>query len=347
MTNPKERYKKALADFAIPGNRWSGVLPLTYWAALADMNTEEVIYDAHGVGVHDRDVDIRRGMASAQTKVAVNTLPHSSERIARPEHGRPHTNPPIPAPERVRQLIDAGIDVNTFDALRRLSPTPICSDSDTLAWRVQCELHLLALFGLRDMLHVFNPDVPSVGTPGKNIKSLSDWLYGPSDAHPDRLGEIVRPNPLTGLAGTTKDGKESYIAQSCIKEHRHMVFEFDSMPLEEQCRFWGGFVRTSALPLVSLVYSGNKSIHGVVRVNAPDADTWKRYRERILRLFASDADSRHRLDPQALHPLTGTRLAGVTRSSTGKRQELLWICADWFDTAFQAKLNGAATRPLP
>lgn len=84
-------------------------------------------------------------------------------------------------------------------------------------------------------------------------------------------------------------------------------------------------VKAKALPLVSLVYSGNKSIHGVIRVDAPDLPTCNHYRAKILSLYGADPDPRYRLDPQALHPLTGTRLAGVIRKSTGKAQELLWL----------------------
>ena len=62
-------------------------------------------------------------------------------------------------------------------------------------------------------------------------------------------------------------------------------------------------------------------------------------KDAILNLFATDTDARYRLDPQALHPLTGTRLAGVTRASTGKVQELLWIAPDWRDTEWQRSLN--------
>ena len=120
-----------------------------------------------------------------------------------------------------------------------------------------------------------------------------------------------------------------------------MVFEFDAMPLPDQCRFWAGVIRQDNLPLVSLVYSGNKSIHGVIRADAPDIETWDKFRQAILELFATDSDARYRLDPQTLHPLTGTRLAGVTRVSTGKVQELLWIAPEWRDADWQRMLRPA------
>lgn len=347
MTDPKKKYEEALASFAVPGNRWSALLSLTYWAAASGLDTEQVLADAHGIGVRGRDGDIRRDMESARVRIGA----YVSAQAMRPHPSGGRQAPylrieqPTPSASRVRQLMEAGKDVVTFGGLRALSPEGICSDRDWLARRVQCEQQLLALFSRQDLLHVFSPNAPTVGALGVNIRSLGDWLENDEGVHPDRTGEIVRPNPLTGDAGKTQGGKESYIAQSCIKELRHMVFEFDGMALEDQCRFWGGFVRRGCLPLVSLVYSGNKSIHGVIRVDAPDIGAWNRYREKVLCLFASDGDGRYRLDPQALHPLIGTRLAGAVRGSTGKIQELLWVRLEWRDGVYQRQLNGAAIRP--
>lgn len=100
----------------------------------------------------------------------------------------------------------------------------------------------------------------------------------------------------------------------------------DEMPIADQCRFWAGFIRRGKLPLVTLSFSGGKSLHGVVRVNAPDAETWARYRAQIVERYAADPDKAYRLDVQALNPLTGCRLAGVMRKDTGKVQELLFAC---------------------
>ena len=340
MTDPKEKYRQALAAFAAPGNRWGSIPPLTLWATAAGIDTEEVLADAHAVGVHDRDGDIRRGMSSATAKLTMvrqNHLPQKPRNRTKMYHSQ--------CSERVRQLMDLGKDVETFDAIRELSPVRICPDRDQLALKVQCELQLLGYFTRSETAHVFRPDAPSAGEPGRNIMPLKDWLQTQPCGHPVDAGEIVRPNPLTGALGKTKNGKDSYIAQSCIAAYRHMVFEFDAMPLPDQCRFWAGVIRQDNLPLVSLVYSGNKSIHGVIRADAPDAETWDNYRQAILDLFATDADTRYRLDPQALHPLTGTRLAGVTRASTGKVQELLWIAPNWRDTEWQRELNNPQCVP--
>lgn len=325
MINANLRYNQALAAFAVPGNRWQGILALTYWAVASGRCTEDVLDAVHGLGIHDRDGDIRRGMESATAKIAAytaNQRPHKAF-LSRQAQQQPTTNQ-RPS-QRVRQLIESGKDYGSPHALRQLSPREICPDADWLARRVQCEMQLLAYFSDEEILHVFRTDSPMRGQPGVNLRPLGEWLGEQNEQHPDHLGEIVRPNPFTGEQGQTNEGKPSYIAQSCLSAFRHMVFEFDHLALEDQCRFWAGFIKANALPLVSLVYSGNKSIHGVIRVDAPDLPTWNRYRTKILSLYGTDPDPRYRLDPQALHPLTGTRLAGVIRKSTGKAQELLWL----------------------
>ena len=65
MINANLRYNQALAVFAVPGNRWQGVLALTYWAVASGRCTEDVLDAVHALGIHDRDGDIRRGMESA------------------------------------------------------------------------------------------------------------------------------------------------------------------------------------------------------------------------------------------------------------------------------------------
>lgn len=324
MINANLRYNQALAAFAVPGNRWQGILALTYWAVASGRCTEDVLDAVHGLGIHDRDGDIRRGMESATAKIAAYAA------IRRPpkNFAAQRTQPPTTnqaSSRRVRDLIEQGNEYDTPQSLRQLSPREICPDADWLARRVQCEMQLLAYFSDEEILHVFRTDSPMRGQPGVNLRPLGEWLDEQNEHHPDHLGEIVRPNPFTGEQGETNVGKPSYIAQGCLSAFRHMVFEFDHLALEDQCRFWAGFIKAKALPLVSLVYSGNKSIHGVIRVDAPDLPTWNHYRAKILSLYGTDPDSRYRLDPQALHPLTGTRLAGVIRKSTGKAQELLWL----------------------
>jgi hypothetical protein len=103
-----------------------------------------------------------------------------------------------------------------------------------------------------------------------HVLLVSEWI-----AHFERgipIAEHIIPNPLTGERGQTKDGKHSYRADSCVEQFRFAVVEFDAISREQQIQFWGGV----PLPVVALVDSGGKSVHGWVRIDATNADAWTR-----------------------------------------------------------------------
>lgn len=357
MTDPRTKFEAALALFAQPGNRWGGASPLTFWAAVCGMTANEVIEAAHGVGVCSRDADIRRGMVTAAQKVAMNaarfTGGGSVRRVIRPKP-KP---PPCPGDTRhVRTLIAAGQDVDTPDKLRTLSPVQFPASGEKWTRHMTAEMMLIRLFAPTDVVRLRQTkDDHHRSNPGANMMPVADWLK--CRVHPADRAEIVRVNPLTGREGKTTDGKPSFDAETCVADFRHMVFEFDDMPLADQCRFWAGFVRNSKLAhlLVCLVLSGGKSIHGVIRANAPDAETWKSHKTEIGRLFMSDpehhpgADGRdiypYRLDVQALMPLTGCRLAGAIRKDTRKVQELLYLCREWHGRAVWERVTPPCKTP--
>lgn len=324
MTDPRVKFEQALAAFAIPGNRWSGVSRLTYWGAVCGMGVDAVIESAHSVEVITRDADIRRGMVTAAAKVQAYAAKFGNRSSGGSIRRYVHTKPTAPKqpPDRVRRLIELGEDVATMEALRELSPAEIVPGTTETARRIQTETHLQLLFGRADVVNIRRDKADNApAKPGVNLRPMSDWLFSTGV-----VGEIVRPNPFTGNQGVTGEGKPSFACKSAIAAFRHMVFEFDELPLADQCRFWAGVIRRGALPLVSLTYSGGKSIHGVVRVDAPDAETWARYRAAIIERYVADPDNRYRLDAQALNALTGCRLAGAVRGDTGKAQELLYDC---------------------
>ena len=328
MIDPRAKFEQALAAFATPGNRWGGASPLTYWAAACGLTADEVIEAAHGVGVCSRDADIRRGMVTAAAKVQANAAVHSTGGGSVRRYVRTEPTAPKQPTDRVRRLIELGKDVATMEALRELSLAEIVPGTTETARRVQGETMLQLLFGRADWVHIRRVKADNrPAAPGVSLRPMRDWLSVTGG-----FGEIVRPNPFTGGLGMTGEGKPSFACLKTIAAFRHMVFEFDEMPLADQCRFWAGVIRRGALPLVALTHSGGKSIHGVVRVDAPDAETWARYRAEIVRRYAADPDRRFRLDAQALNPLTGCRLAGAVRRDTGAVQELLFDCGKWFET---------------
>lgn len=239
-------------------------------------------------------------------------------------------------PHRVRSLIHAGRDIRTPDALAQLSPHPV-ADGDAWGGTIT-QMQWLFPNG-NEFAYIFRTDEHGAtpGVLGKSIMRANQWLNTACPVPPDEAGEQVVPNPFTGEPGETTDGRQSYIAQSCLAALPHMLMEFDELPMPEQCAFWAGFIRQGKLPLVCLVHSGGKSIHGCIRVNAPDLMTWNAIRAGLLDIYAADDDAAFRVDEQAMRPRTGMRLAGAVRQSTGARQRLLWACP--FDDAMGAN-NG-------
>lgn len=128
------------------------------------------------------------------------------------------------------------------------------------------------------------------------------------------------PNALTGKMAATKDGRQSLRCDAAVVVPKVMVVEFDNLTMEDQLAFWGGVLSTGTLKVVSLVHSGNKSIHALVEVEGE----YSLFKERILRLCCSSPDPRFRCDPAVLHPSALTRLAGAWRGDTGRYQELLF-----------------------
>jgi len=308
------------------GRRNCELLPRSACLAVKLGMDEAAFADAvRGVAPDMGAADVRRAFRTAAGKVQTTGGFGSASGCATyvRNHAGRKDEPPRTFPDHVRNMVHAGRDVRTVEGLMELSPEPV---RDETPW---CQLmrHLWRLFpDDRQIAFIFRNDPPTPGVPGRSLMRVVDWLHALNPFPPIDAGELVVPNPFTGVQGTTADGKPSFIAQSCLAAFPHMVLEFDEMPIETQCQFWAGFIRNSKVPLVALTYSGGKSIHGCVRIGAADVFTWMERRAKMAALFAADPDASFRADVQAMRPRTGMRLAGVTRASTGKVQRLLWVC---------------------
>ena len=135
-----------------------------------------------------------------------------------------------------------------------------------------------------------------------------------------QMAEYFRPNPLTGIPVRRDNGKQSLVCDECVAKFRYAVVEFDSKPLNEQYAFYLAML-DKGMPFAALIYSGNKSIHGLLAVDCPDADSWKRTVE--------DELFRNRLellgcDGACKNESRMTRTPGAKRSN-GKMQKLLYL----------------------
>ena len=142
----------------------------------------------------------------------------------------------------------------------------------------------------------------------------------------DDLGKFpthILPNDLTGEPGLNEKGEESYALESCLLHRRYAVVEFDAMPLAEQAAFWLGAIRSDLLPIRSLVYSGGKSIHGLLRLK--DDEDFKSQWRILESALCCDPDPAYRCDLACRNPGRMTRFPGAIRPETGKRQTLLYL----------------------
>lgn len=118
------------------------------------------------------------------------------------------------------------------------------------------------------------------------------------------VGAWIRFNPL--------DGKG--IRNDNVTDFRYALVESDNMEIEKQ----NAIIRELELPVACLVYSGKKSLHAIVRVEASD---YSEYRKRVDYLYNVCKKNGLELDQQNRNPSRLSRMPGVMRS--GHKQFLL------------------------
>lgn len=117
-------------------------------------------------------------------------------------------------------------------------------------------------------------------------------------------GAWIRFNPL--------DGKG--VKNENVTEFRYALVESDSLDLARQ----NAIIREMELPVAALVYSGGKSIHAIVHI---DAGSYDEYRKRVDFLYNVCQKNGIELDKQNRNPSRLSRLPGVERR--GKRQFII------------------------
>lgn len=120
----------------------------------------------------------------------------------------------------------------------------------------------------------------------------------------DEVGAWIRINPLDGN-GVTDENVTSY---------RHALLESDEGELSKQY----AVIKALQIPCTCIVHSGGKSIHALVRVDAPDYET---YKKRVAFLFDVWKREGLSIDSGNRNPSRLSRLPGVTRN--GKEQYII------------------------
>lgn len=127
-------------------------------------------------------------------------------------------------------------------------------------------------------------------------KVLGDW--------DPEVGAWICFNPVDGTG--RKDAN--------ITAYRYALVECDNMELGRQ----QAIIKQLELPCAALVYSGGKSVHAIVKVDAPD---YAEYRKRVDYLYAACQKNGLTIDQQNRNPSRLSRMPGIPRGD--KRQVLL------------------------
>ena len=140
--------------------------------------------------------------------------------------------------------------------------------------------------------------------------TIGDWK--------EEAGAWIRFNPVDGTG----------VKNENVTAFRYALVESDTLPIQEQDELYRRF----ELPIIALVYSGGKSLHAIVKVDAQNADE---YYQRVNFLYDFLEKNGLDIDKQNRNPSRLSRMPGVTRN--GKAQYLAatnigrksW--ADWMD----------------
>jgi len=109
-------------------------------------------------------------------------------------------------------------------------------------------------------------------------------------------GAWIRFNPLDGEG----------VRDTNVADYRYSLVESDGMDLEKQ----HAIIRELELPVACLVYSGGKSLHAIVRIDAAD---FTEYRKRVDYLYEICKKNGLELDQQNRNPSRLSRMPGVIR----------------------------------
>lgn len=123
------------------------------------------------------------------------------------------------------------------------------------------------------------------------------------DVNP-KAGAWIRFNPLSGAGVRNED----------VVDYRYALVESDTLELAKQ----EAIIRNMDLPVACMVYSGGKSIHAIVKIDAGD---FTEYRSRVEYLYKICEKNGLKVDTQNKNPSRLSRMPGVIRN--GHKQFLM------------------------
>ena len=144
---------------------------------------------------------------------------------------------------------------------------------------------------------------------------IGDLFKKREDGEERNVGVFISINPLI-------DSKLGRVQKNVLL-FKYALIEFDTISIKQQWQL----IKDSRLPCSTVCYSGNKSLHALVRV---DASGPEEYAERVAMLM--DHFSAYEVDSKNKDPGRLTRMPGCVRGDTGNAQTLLKTdigCESW------------------
>jgi hypothetical protein len=301
-SNRVERYYTALRNMPPSGGGGchAALLGIANLGRLAGFSREQVAPDlaAHVHGTRKiTDAEIWAAVNKGFDSLSTNSS-HLNTRAAAPR-------PAVDGAKLLDAIVKRGA---AFDESELWEKSPVRID-----WPPECD-------GIEVLRRLYRPEHHLfIGTRfdsgAGHVLPVSEWIT--RFERGISIPEHIVPNPLCGKLGPTKDGKPSYRADSCVTQFRLATGEFDTMPREKQLHFWAGV----PLPIVVLIDSGGKSIHGWIRINAINANEWaQRVEGRLFSLLTAVG-----VDGSCKNESRLSRMPGHFRKDRKRWQRLLYL----------------------
>jgi RecA-family ATPase len=112
-----------------------------------------------------------------------------------------------------------------------------------------------------------------------------------------------------------------------VTNFKYGLLESDDIPITEQ---WD-IIHKLHLPVASIVWTGNKSLHAIIKIDAPNEEE---YTKRVALVYEVAAAVGLPPDKQCKNPTRYTRLAGSINNKTNQYQELMALnigASSWAD----------------
>lgn len=151
---------------------------------------------------------------------------------------------------------------------------------------------------------------PTMGNYSRTVQQIIDGIHGTTQlenvfgSFNKEMGAWIRFNPIDGK-GVKNDNVTAF---------RYMLLESDNMSLGKQ----KAILEQLELPIAAMVFSGGKSIHAIVKV---DAYSYEEYRKRVDFIYSIAQKNGFKPDKKNRNPSRLSRMPGVMRD--GKPQFLM------------------------